>query len=386
MRSNGSDRDSWKVSLWDRGFLAWPRGMENSPFWQNPRLLKVLLWVLSKANYKEKWLSIPTGKGPTEVHIRPGEFVYGRKTASKQLKIPETTLRRYMNKLAKYGVITIKQADVHYSIVTVLDYYEYQYPKKRSGHPRLNGQAKIASSGQANNTHNDKKNKQLHNPIRETRTPNINVQWTPNGRPTDTENKDKKDNNSLSERKNNSAEQIANLLRDLLRERDRISEEPDLETWIKAIETILRHGRRPEEINRVIRWALNDHHWKKVIVGTDAASKLLKHYDQLKMRLEDTEPEEREMSSTYSIGKECDFQDIQSVNEIIWGIQGGDERQLINSKKLLRKLAPGFTDLERDRVILEIEKAGNIADPPRLYLKKLFDKLLNERHKTPLGV
>lgn len=101
------------------------RCIEDSQAFQNPELFKVWVWCLVRANYKDRWLSVKTGRGTTEVFLKRGQFIFGRNEAAKKLKMRPTTLRDRMKKLANMQNLAIQPA-THYSIVTVCKYDDYQ--------------------------------------------------------------------------------------------------------------------------------------------------------------------------------------------------------------------------------------------------------------------
>ena len=92
-----------------------------------------------KASYTKRWKTIVTGKGTTEIEIIPGQFVFGRKTAAKELRMTESTIRNRIEKLKRIGNLTIKP-DTHYSIITVCNWERYQAQEKQTG--QAIGQAK----------------------------------------------------------------------------------------------------------------------------------------------------------------------------------------------------------------------------------------------------
>ena len=66
-----------------------------------------------------------TGKGETEVELLPGQFIFGRKTAARSMKMKESTIRNRIEKLKKLEKIDIK-SDTHYSIITIRNWETYQ--------------------------------------------------------------------------------------------------------------------------------------------------------------------------------------------------------------------------------------------------------------------
>jgi hypothetical protein len=85
-----------------------------------------------RATYKERWVSIKTGSGETEINIKPGQFVFGRKAAAKELKVPPSTIRNRMDKLKNMGNLDIK-TDTHFSIITICNWIKYQPDEKEKG-------------------------------------------------------------------------------------------------------------------------------------------------------------------------------------------------------------------------------------------------------------
>ena len=79
-------------------------------------------------------VSVKTGRGNTLITLGPGQFIYGRKSLARTLRLTESTVRRYMKRLESMGAITI-QADTHFSIVTVCNWSIYQGDGSKSEHP-----------------------------------------------------------------------------------------------------------------------------------------------------------------------------------------------------------------------------------------------------------
>jgi len=59
----------------------WRKSVDSQAF-QNEGLWKVWSWCLMKANHAEAWFPLETGRGTTEVHLQPGQFLFGRKVAT----------------------------------------------------------------------------------------------------------------------------------------------------------------------------------------------------------------------------------------------------------------------------------------------------------------
>lgn len=140
----------------DEGWVKLYRKSIHSQAFQNEGLWKVWTWCLLKANHEDKWISIRTGKGTSEVFVKRGQFVFGRKTAAKELKMVERTVHKRMLKLETMRNCDI-QSDTHCSIVTILNYDLYQGSKNEE----VTG--KVTGKGQASDTNKNYKNEK--NPL-----------------------------------------------------------------------------------------------------------------------------------------------------------------------------------------------------------------------------
>jgi len=83
-----------------------------------------------RASTKPRWIEVKTGKGCTLVEIKPGQFIFGRNSASKVLGIPGTSISDCLKKLVKLGNIVIKPV-IHYSVITVCNFETYQKSKNQ---------------------------------------------------------------------------------------------------------------------------------------------------------------------------------------------------------------------------------------------------------------
>lgn len=109
----------------DLTWLRLYRKIIKSQVFCDPFVLKVWVWCLAKAAYREHWLTMPTGRGNTTVHLKAGEFVFGRISASKELKMPAKSAENRMKKLRDMGNLAMQPGD-HFTIVTVCKWAELQ--------------------------------------------------------------------------------------------------------------------------------------------------------------------------------------------------------------------------------------------------------------------
>ena len=134
------------------GWIPLFRKSLGSQVFQNEGLWKVWTWCLMRASHTEQWVPIKTGRGKTEVHILPGQFIFGRKTAAKELKMKPPTIQKRMLKL-KNMQNCITQSHKHYSLVTLTNWEFYRELQKK-------GIGKVSGKYQASITYkNDKKEK-----------------------------------------------------------------------------------------------------------------------------------------------------------------------------------------------------------------------------------
>ena len=103
------------------GWIKLHRKLLDSPIFQNEKLFKVFAYCLMKASHKEHTQLV----GRRVVHLQKGQFVFGRKRASEELRLKESTVRDYVKLLEKLGTIDIK-SDNKFSVITVVNWAVYQ--------------------------------------------------------------------------------------------------------------------------------------------------------------------------------------------------------------------------------------------------------------------
>ena len=80
-------------------FIKLYRDLLDSAVFAHEGLLQTWIWCLLKASYKSRTVPVKTGRGQTLVELKPGQFIYGRKTAANALETPGTTVHGRMQKL-----------------------------------------------------------------------------------------------------------------------------------------------------------------------------------------------------------------------------------------------------------------------------------------------
>ena len=232
----------------NEGWVKLYRKIQRSSVFQNEGLLKVWIWYLVKANHEDRWISISTGRGKTEVLVKRGQFIFGRKTAAKTLNMDENTLYKRMKKLENMENCNI-QSNTHYSIVTILNYDLYQESEKDEVTgivtPKYHASNRQVTQTRINKNYENHKNK-----------------YSPDG----------------VEMK------ISFLLLSLIRKNKPDFRESDLQKWSHEIGLMItKEKRTPERIEEVIRWATNDEFWKTNILS---GRKLPEKFDTLEIKME----------------------------------------------------------------------------------------------------
>ena len=119
----------------ERGWVKLWRKLLDSEIFQNEGLLKVAVWALLKANHKEAWVPLKTGRGKTTVHLKPGQFIFGRRTAAKELKMPASSARNRFSALERLQFLNL-HVDHQHTVGTVINWESYQPETMESGPPK----------------------------------------------------------------------------------------------------------------------------------------------------------------------------------------------------------------------------------------------------------
>jgi len=122
------------------GWIRLYRKMLFSAVFQNETLFKVWIWCLLRAGHSAQTVSVKTGRGETIVSLNAGQFIFGRNSASKELKLPASTVRNKIAKLKSMRNIEVKQ-DIHFSIISITAWNDYQM-ENLTGNRTGKGQAK----------------------------------------------------------------------------------------------------------------------------------------------------------------------------------------------------------------------------------------------------
>ena len=91
------------------------RKLLNSPIFENEKALKIWIWCLLKATHREREQLV----GQQIVKLKKGEFVFGRKQASEELKMTESTIYKYIKLLEKLEFVREEYIEKFKSILYV---------------------------------------------------------------------------------------------------------------------------------------------------------------------------------------------------------------------------------------------------------------------------
>ena len=109
----------------DAGWVRLWRKSLGSVVFADDGLWQIFCWCLLKATYEPRTVPVRTGRGCTTVVLEPGQFIFGRYTASGDLGLKPSTTWGRMHRLCALGVITIK-SNTHFSVITLVNWRQYQ--------------------------------------------------------------------------------------------------------------------------------------------------------------------------------------------------------------------------------------------------------------------
>lgn len=122
------------------------RKLLKSPIFENEKALKVWIWCLLKATHTDREQLV----GQQIVDLKKGDFVFGRKKASEELKMSESTAYKYIKLLEKLQMISVKSNN-KFSVVSIEKWEEYQAKEQQENN-------KGTTKEQQSNTNKNVKN------------------------------------------------------------------------------------------------------------------------------------------------------------------------------------------------------------------------------------
>ena len=107
------------------GFISLHRTLLDSMVFSSQTGLKIWIWLLLKASYRKRHVSLKIGKGEATITIERGQLLFGRYKAEEELCIDGSTVYKWIKKLEENEMILI-QSNNQYSIITICNYDTYQ--------------------------------------------------------------------------------------------------------------------------------------------------------------------------------------------------------------------------------------------------------------------
>lgn len=218
----------------NRGYVRLWRKSLDAGWIKNHKLWAFWTYCLLKASHKEYDAII----GLQIIHLLPGQFIFGRAKAAEETGLSEREIRTILAFLIKTGNLTSKTTN-KFSVITIVNWHIYQ----------------------SDETKNDQQNDQQ----RANKGPHTNT----------------------IEHKTYSSDsqevRLSELLLQKILHRNPKHKKPNLQTWAKDVDRMIRiDGRTPEEIRAVIEWCQQDAFWMNNILST---AKLRDQFDQLILKM-----------------------------------------------------------------------------------------------------
>jgi hypothetical protein len=115
----------------DKSWIKLYRNLLYSPIFENEKGLKIWIWCLLKATHIDRNQLV----GQQIVELKKGQFVFGRKKASEELKMTESVIYKYIKLLEKLEMISM-ESNNKFSVVTVEKWEDYQLEDLKSSNKR----------------------------------------------------------------------------------------------------------------------------------------------------------------------------------------------------------------------------------------------------------
>lgn len=263
------------------GYISVHRKMMDSAIWSDPNYLKLWMYCLFKAGYKEREILL----GNTMIKLSVGQFVTGRKVLTDEMnkgvkpeqKLSEKSWERYLKNLEKWEMLTIEVTN-KFSVVTVVKYGVYQ--NKTDEVDQLVDQ-------------------QVTN-----KCPTTDQQVTTNNK-VNKVNKVKKE--PSSPKFSTSDMENSKLLFEKMLENNPDIKQPNFEKWASDFRMIRERDQKTDvQIKYLINWTQNDEFWKSNILSP---SKLRKQWDQLVIKAKAEKAKGQEQSVINKQPKAFDVND-----------------------------------------------------------------------------
>ncbi|WP_020007371.1 hypothetical protein [Salinicoccus albus] len=139
------------------GWLKIHRQMIDSSIFDNEKLFKIFMYCLMKASHKKHKQIV----GQKVIELNPGQFVFGRKKASEELNMKESTVWSYMKMLDEVESLVINSNN-KFSVITIVNWGFYQNEEENHNNrittDEQQNNNRITTDEQQNNTNKNVKN------------------------------------------------------------------------------------------------------------------------------------------------------------------------------------------------------------------------------------
>jgi len=146
------------------GYIYLHRTLLDSNIFASEKGLKIWIWLLLKANYKQKTVGVKIGQGQSIVNLNRGQLLFGRHSAEAQTGIDGSTIYKWLKKLEKLEMIKIN-SNSHYTTVTICKYDEYQQnavlevaTKEQPSSSQVTAEEQLRNTNNKDNKGNKEKN------------------------------------------------------------------------------------------------------------------------------------------------------------------------------------------------------------------------------------
>ena len=104
------------------GYIRLHRKSLDSGFMKNHKRWAFWCWCLLKATHTTHTVTV----GSQKIELKPGQFIFGRKQASIELGIPESTIYRFQKSLESETMLGVKPNN-KFSVFSIVNWVTYQH-------------------------------------------------------------------------------------------------------------------------------------------------------------------------------------------------------------------------------------------------------------------
>jgi hypothetical protein len=141
------------------GSIKLHRCLLDSQVFAHQVALKIWIWCLCKATWKERYTPFKTNGGEKIIKLMPGQFIFGRFKAEEELGIDGSTIYKWLQKFTspEFEMIEINSNN-KYSIITICKWKDYQIDEKRKVTAKEQHSNNTVTTGEQHSNTNNKVN------------------------------------------------------------------------------------------------------------------------------------------------------------------------------------------------------------------------------------